>query len=129
LYPPSAILRAAGVDPAAVCTACGLDDPDRTLVRPAPKWLARAWRGPVGAMTVPWAIYVRPDLLEGDKAVLARLLQHELVHVRQWSEHGAIGFLSRYLRAYISNRRKGLCHLDAYKAIPLEEEARRIAGY
>jgi hypothetical protein len=129
MYPPSSILKAAGVDPGQVCSACGLDDPDRVPVRPAPRWLTRAWRGPVAAMTVPWAIYVHPDVLTGDKHVLARLLEHELVHVRQWSVLGSLGFLRSYLRSYLSGRRKGLSHDEAYRAIPLEVEAREIAGH
>lgn len=56
------------------------------------------------------------------------LIAHELVHVRQWRELGAVGFLSRYLGAYARGRRLGLGHRDAYEAIPLEAEARALAG-
>ena len=57
-----------------------------------------------------------------------RLIAHELVHVRQWRELGAVRFLSRYLGAYARARRRGLNHRDAYEAIPLEAEARALAG-
>jgi hypothetical protein len=52
------------------------------------------------------------------------LLAHELVHVRQWRELGALRFLWRYLGAYGRGRRRGLGHRAAYEAIPQEEEAR-----
>jgi hypothetical protein len=56
------------------------------------------------------------------------LLAHELVHVRQWRELGAARFLGRYLVAYARGRAAGLGHQRAYEAIPLEVEARRLAG-
>jgi hypothetical protein len=61
---------------------------------------------------------------EHDRALLA----HELVHVRQWRELGVVRFLWRYLGAYARGRVRGLCHRDAYAAIPLEQEARAIIG-
>lgn len=80
-------------------------------------------------MTVPWAIYVRTDVLTGDRPALARLLTHELVHVRQWAELGPLRFIGEYLRGYVTARRRGLDHQQAYLAIPLEEEARSISGH
>lgn len=56
------------------------------------------------------------------------LLAHELVHVRQWREDGAVGFLARYLGAYALARVRGHGHWDAYRAIPYEAEARALAG-
>jgi hypothetical protein len=56
------------------------------------------------------------------------LIAHELVHVRQWRELGPARFLARYLGAYARGRRRGLGHRDAYEAIPLEAEARVLAG-
>ncbi|HMG26290.1 MAG TPA: hypothetical protein VKH36_05690 [Acidimicrobiia bacterium] len=56
------------------------------------------------------------------------LIAHELVHVRQWRELGAARFLARYLGAYARGRRRGLGHQGAYEAIPLEAEARGLAG-
>jgi len=61
---------------------------------------------------------------ERDEALIA----HEMVHVRQWRELGAVRFLARYLRAYARGRRRGLGHRDAYEAIPLEAEARALTG-
>ena len=56
------------------------------------------------------------------------LIAHELVHVRQWRELGAVRFLVRYLGAYAGGRRRGLGHQAAYEAIPLEAEARLVSG-
>jgi len=56
------------------------------------------------------------------------LIAHELVHVRQWRELGAGRFLLRYLGAYARGRRRGLGHQAAYETIPLEAEARALAG-
>jgi hypothetical protein len=56
------------------------------------------------------------------------LIAHELVHVRQWRELGAARFLGGYLGAYARGRWHGLGHQAAYEAIPLEAEARALAG-
>ncbi|HLJ09245.1 MAG TPA: DUF4157 domain-containing protein [Acidimicrobiia bacterium] len=77
----------------------------------------------VAAMTVGRVILLRRDH-RGDRALLA----HELVHVRQWRELGAGRFLWRYLGAYVRGRTAGLGHQRAYEAIPLEVEARQLAG-
>jgi hypothetical protein len=56
-----------------------------------------------------------------------RLLRHELVHVRQWRELGVLGFLRRYLRAYLGWRLRRYPHWAAYRRIPLEIEAEWLA--
>ena len=58
----------------------------------------------------------------------ADLIAHELVHVRQWSDLGAVRFLVRYLGTYARGRWRGLGHTAAYEAIPLEAEARLVSG-
>jgi hypothetical protein len=57
----------------------------------------------------------------------AQLLRHELEHVRQWREQGPVGFLRRYLGAYLSWRLRGYPHWAAYRRIPHEIEAEWIA--
>jgi hypothetical protein len=79
-------------------------------------------------MTLGSTIYVHPRLLEGDPAVLAGLLAHEVVHVRQWRQLGKAGFLRRYLGEYVSNRRRGLGHDESYRRISFEEEARQLSA-
>ena len=56
-----------------------------------------------------------------------RLLRHELEHVRQWREQGVVGFLARYLGAYLRWRLRGFPHRAAYRRIPQEIEAEWIA--
>ena len=58
----------------------------------------------------------------------AGLLGHEVVHVQQWRELGAVRFLTRYLREYARNRLRGMRHWPAYEAISLEVEARDRSG-
>ena len=53
----------------------------------------------------------------------ARLLRHELVHVEQWRRYGVVGFLWRYLGAYLAWRLRGHSHWAAYRRIPFEVEA------
>jgi Domain of unknown function (DUF4157) len=82
------------------------------------------WLTPgVAAMTFGPVILLRRGH-GGDEALLA----HELVHVRQWRELGAARFLWRYLGGYARGRVAGLGHQRAYEAIPLEVEARELAG-
>lgn len=126
MYRPSSILSSAQMDLVEVGQACGLDDVDRVPIRPAPRWLRRLWRGPVWAMTLPWAIYVDPVRLQDPN--LARLLVHELVHVRQWSDLGVLRFVWRYVADYLRGRFRGLDHHHAYLEIRCESEARTIAG-
>ena len=56
------------------------------------------------------------------------LLAHELVHVRQWRELGAIGFLFRYLRDFLRAMKADRNWNRAYRRIGAEEEARRLAN-
>lgn len=94
------------------------EDRSRARVVVVP-WLPRA----IDAITLGRFVVVRRGL-ERDRALLA----HELVHVRQWRELGVAHFLARYLGAYARGRRNGLAHQAAYEAIPLEVEARGVAG-
>lgn len=87
------------------------------------------WRwvgGPVppgaAAITVWSLVSVRRDAADD-----VRLLRHELVHVRQWHRYGVVGFLRRYLGAYVANRLRGHGHWAAYRRIPLEVEAEWVA--
>ncbi len=101
---------------------------DFSLVPPADVARARIvdvpWLTPgVAAMTLGRVILLRRDHAD-DTALLA----HELVHVRQWRELGAARFLWRYLGPYARSRASGLSHQRAYETIPLEVEARTLAG-
>jgi hypothetical protein len=128
-YLPSAVTLLGGGDPVAIASRAGLTDIDRVAIRSAPGWMVRMWRGNIAAMTLPWAIYVRRDVLGGDPSPLSKLVEHELVHVRQWQQLGTMRFIGRYLRDYLMGRKKGLSHNQAYLAISLEREAREVSGH
>lgn len=70
------------------------------------------------AFTLGRFVFVRPEAV-GSR----RLLRHELVHVRQWRALGVVGFLRRYLGAYLRWRLRRYPHWAAYRRIPLEIEA------
>ena len=55
------------------------------------------------------------------------LLRHEQEHVRQWRRLGVVGFLRRYVGAYLRGRARGYGHRGAYRRIPLEVEAEWVA--
>lgn len=118
-----------GSELASLSEKLDLNDPDRVPIRPAPGWMSRTWRGNASAMTLPWAIYVHPEVLGGDSSRLSRLIEHELVHVSQWQRLGLARFLTRYLGDYLRGRRSGMSHHQAYLAISLETEARDISGH
>jgi len=67
-------------------------------------------------------ILIRPSAVGNQ-----RLLRHELVHVRQWRQHGFSGFLVRYLGAYLRWRLRRWPHWAAYRRIPFEVEAEWLA--
>jgi len=55
------------------------------------------------------------------------LLNHELVHVRQWRRYGVAGFALRYVGGYALWRLRGKGHWGAYRRIPFEIEADWVA--
>jgi hypothetical protein len=52
-----------------------------------------------------------------------RLLRHEAEHVAQYDRFGVLGFLRRYLTAYLRWRLRGYGHWAAYRRIPFEASA------
>lgn len=128
IHRPSAVLLAAGLDPGEIARRVGLRHVDTVPVREARPWLRRLWIGDVAAITLPWAVYLRPDLLAGPAETSAPLLVHELVHVRQWRDLGVGGFTVRYLTEYLRSRLSGWSHAEAYARVSFEREARHLAG-
>jgi hypothetical protein len=86
----------------------------RVIGGPVPPGSAAITLGPVVCVRARWA----------DDAELAR---HEAVHVQQWRRLGLVGFLRRYLGAYLGWRLRGHPHIAAYRRIPLEVEAAWVA--
>jgi hypothetical protein len=89
-----------------------------------PAWLVPLTTGRVAAMTLGRVVLVDPAIL-ADVADGSRpeLVAHELIHVRQWSEDGAIRFLRRYLGDYLRLRLLGCDHEAAYRGIGYEWSA------
>lgn len=97
---------------------------DSVGIKPAPGLLRKVWPSGIKAMSLPKTIYVNAEtlakIISGDAP---RLLRHESVHIEQWRREGRIGFLAKYLSAYLRGRAAGLPHSVAYRAIPFEREA------
>jgi len=89
-----------------------------------PRWLAPLVRADVVAITLGRSIYLREGAGQGSETDLARIVLHELEHVRQVAQLGLPRFIFRYLRDYYRLRRSGLSSSEAYSAIPFEIEAR-----
>jgi Domain of unknown function (DUF4157) len=85
-----------------------------------PWWLRPFVRRDIMAITLGRRIYIAAPQ-EG--AAFDRILRHELVHVRQAGECGTARFLWCYVAEYLRNRRSGLDHAAAYRAISFEVEA------
>ncbi len=99
-------------------------DEARAVVRLRFPWWLRPflWRDVVG-ITLGRRVY-----LDGSTADVARMLRHELVHVRQIQRLGACRFYWSYIREYLGNRRRGLASAEAYRRISLEQEAFAAEG-
>nr|MDP9360325.1 DUF4157 domain-containing protein [Acidobacteriota bacterium] len=85
-----------------------------------PWWLRPLVHRNTIALTLGRRIYIAADL-EGE--AMEALLRHELVHVRQAGERGLGVFVWKYIAEYLRNRRRGLNHDAAYRAISFEVEA------
>lgn len=123
---------AGGVDPRVVRRHLRRVEPELARVRVAPGWFRRLWAKGVVAVCMPWAVYVRPDVMArhergDDPEAIARLIVHELAHLEQYRRLGGVRHVVRYLSDYVVGRRRGLSHWDAYRAIGLEREARYLA--
>lgn len=66
--------------------------------------------------------------MNGDPDRLARLVIHELIHVRQFAAAGYPRFVSSYLREYWLGRLGGKSPRQAYLDIPQEREARELTA-
>lgn len=125
--PAGELMARADIDIDAVARDIPGVDPWRVMVRPAPRWFRVFWARWVGAMALPWGVYLRPERFDLAPAVLGELIVHEVVHIAQWRRLGPWGWAKAYVGGYRSGRRLGLARHDAYLEIPLEVEARAIA--
>jgi hypothetical protein len=121
------VLRLAGLDGEELRAELHPVDPDAVELLPAPTWVRVLWAKGTAAMALGNRVLIRPDLLGRPAKELGRLVIHELVHARQWSDYGAIGFARRYLARYLSGLARGRRHRLAYRTNPYEAEAREVA--
>jgi hypothetical protein len=88
-----------------------------------PVWLRPFLQRNVIGITLGRRVFLSQQLLERSDEELQRIVRHELAHVRQVHQLGLLRFLWRYVREYLSLRRKGLSSSKAYAAISFEVEA------
>lgn len=120
------ILRKAGFDNDELRVTLAPVDPDRINVWPASRWMMMLWRKGISGVTVRNWIFVDPEVIRGDLRRLARLVVHELVHVRQFSDEGYVPFALRYVVEYLRGLVAGKGARQAYLDIHAETEARRV---
>ncbi len=122
------LLRETGYDSETLRAWIAPVDPDDINVWPASPLFRRLWHPGVSGVTHWKMVFVDPELLRGDRRRLARLVIHELVHVRQFVRAGYARFLIGYLREYLTGRFSGKDRRQAYLDVAAEVEARDIAA-
>ena len=125
-------LVASGVDLAWVADRLPRVDPAAITVREAPRWFRALWAEGIAAVTMPWAIYFTPAMMDRHLAGaepyrVGKLLVHELAHVEQLKRLGVIRHVVQYVSDYGRGRFRRLGHWEAYRQVRLEVEARGIA--
>lgn len=120
------ILNSAGYDVDAIRAHLWPIDPARVNVWPASTFMRALWRRGIQGITVGRMVFVHPDLMRGDSSRLARLVIHELVHVRQYAEQGYLPFTVRYLRDFGRGLFIGKSSREAYLDVRAEREAREV---
>jgi hypothetical protein len=120
------VLREAGYDTDALRVGIAPVDPDRVNLLPASKWFRRLWRPGIQGQTHGPFVFISPEVMRGDRDRLARLVIHELVHVRQYKAAGYLRFVVSYLKEYWIGRAGGKSPRQAYLDISLEREAREV---
>lgn len=121
------VLREAGYDTDALRVRIAPVDPDGINVWPASRFFRRFWRHGIKAVTHGRLVFVDPGLMKGDRDRLARLVVHELIHVRQYAAAGYVRFIASYLKEYWKGRIGGKSPYEAYRDIPHEQEARELS--
>ncbi|HUG08927.1 MAG TPA: hypothetical protein VMP13_08550 [Acidimicrobiia bacterium] len=120
------ILREAGYDTDALRVRIAPVDPDQINVWPASRLFRRLWRQGIGGVTHGRFVFVDPDMMRDDRERLARLVIHELIHVRQYRAAGYLRFVTSYLKEYWIGRLGGKTPREAYRDISHEREAREL---
>jgi len=122
------ILRRAGYDTDALRVRLAPVDPDHINVWPASRIFRRFWHAGISGLTHWRFVCVDPEVMRGDPQRLARLVIHELVHVRQYLAAGYLRFVTSYLKEYWIARIVGKTPRQAYLDISMEREARELTS-
>lgn len=122
------LLRETGYDTDALRVRITPVNPDDINVWPASRYFRKMWRPGIRGVTHWKFVFVDPALIQGDRDALARLVIHELVHVRQFVSGGYLRFVVGYLREYLRGRADGKDPAEAYHDIPHEREAREVTA-
>lgn len=122
------ILRNAGYDTEALRVRIAPVDPDHINVWPASRIFRHFWRAGISGLTHWRFVCVDPEMMRGDPQRLARLVIHELVHVRQYLAAGYLRFVTSYLKEYWIARFGGKSPRQAYLDISMEREARELTS-
>jgi len=120
------ILRTVGFDNDELRNAIAPIDPDMVNIWPASRLMMLLWRSGISGVTIRNWVFVDPGLLRGEPRRLARLVIHELVHVRQFKDAGYVLFSFRYLSEYARGLLGGKGRRQAYLDISAEQEARAV---
>lgn len=118
------LLRETGYDVGALSAHIAPIDPDRVNLWPASSMARRFWRTGIKGVTQWRWVLVDPETLRGDRDLLARLVIHELVHLRQFRDQGFLRFMTGYVAQYWAARMRGFTPRQAYLDIKAEREAR-----
>lgn len=123
------LLRETGYDGDVLNERIAPIDPHRVNVWPASALVRRFWRTGIKGVTQWRWVLVDPETMRGDPDRLARLVIHELVHLRQFRERGLLMFMIRYMYQYWAGRLRGASSRQAYLDIDVENEARETTAY
>lgn len=121
------LLRASGYDTDALRVRIAPVNPDYINIWPASRVFRRFWRRGIRGVTYGSLVFVDKDVMRGDPEHLARLVIHELIHVRQFRSAGHLRFVMAYLKDYWTGRLGGKSPSEAYRDISYEREARELA--
>lgn len=117
------LLRETGYDTDALRVRIAPVNPDDINIWPASRLFRRFWRPGIKGVAQGKFVFVDPELMKGDHDRLARLVVHELVHVRQYVAAGYIRFMVSYLKDYWMGRIGGKDPRQAYLDTAHEREA------
>lgn len=120
------ILREAGYDTEGLRVEIAPIDPDTVNLLPASRFFRLFWRPGISGVTHGRFVFIAPEVMRGDRDRLARLVIHELVHVRQYEAAGYLRFVTTYLKDYWLGRIGGKSPRQSYLDISQEREARVV---